>query len=195
MDIKKISNLIKTKRKENGLTQEELAKKINVTEKAISRWETGRGTPDISLLIPLSKALKLDVSELLNGTENKKNIDSNIITLIEYEEKSKKIKNKTPIIISTILYSIFIFFYLLYLKGIYSVIHISYSGHIIFNLIFILLISIANWNLYTNYFDKTMDKKKMKKITYGIILVLYIIMILNLTIFKRQLHFDFKWQG
>ncbi len=38
MDIEKISNLIKTKRKEKNLTQEELAEKINVTEKAISRW-------------------------------------------------------------------------------------------------------------------------------------------------------------
>ena len=71
MDIGKISNLIKTKRKEKGLTQDELAEKINVTEKAISRWETGRGTPDISLLIPLSKTLGISVSELLNGNEDK----------------------------------------------------------------------------------------------------------------------------
>lgn len=55
MNLNKISNFIKTKRKELGLTQEELAQKLFVTEKAISRWETGRGTPDISLLIPLSK--------------------------------------------------------------------------------------------------------------------------------------------
>ena len=59
MDIEKISNLIKTKRKDRKLTQEELANKLGVTEKAISRWETGRGTPDISLLIPLSKELKI----------------------------------------------------------------------------------------------------------------------------------------
>ena len=55
MDITKIANIIKTKRKELGLTQEELASKLYITEKAISRWETARGTPDISLLIPLSK--------------------------------------------------------------------------------------------------------------------------------------------
>ena len=55
MDLNKISNFIKEKRKELGITQEELAEKLFVTEKAISRWETGRGTPDISLLIPLSE--------------------------------------------------------------------------------------------------------------------------------------------
>ena len=69
MDVEKISNLIKTKRKEKGLTQEELAQKINVTEKAISRWETGRGTPDISLLVPLSEELGVSVSEILKGKE------------------------------------------------------------------------------------------------------------------------------
>ena len=65
MDIEKVSNLIRLKRKEKGFTQEELAKHLNVTEKAISRWETGRGTPDISLLVPLSEQLDVSVSELL----------------------------------------------------------------------------------------------------------------------------------
>ena len=73
MDLNKISNFIKTKRKALNLTQEELAEKLFVTEKAVSRWETGRGTPDISLLIPLSKALKVEIPEILNGEENKKN--------------------------------------------------------------------------------------------------------------------------
>ena len=65
MNIDKISKLIKSKRKEKGLTQEELAIKLNVTEKAISRWETGRGTPDISLLIPLSKELNVSVAVVI----------------------------------------------------------------------------------------------------------------------------------
>ena len=69
MDLNKISNFIKAKRKELGITQDELAEKLFVTEKAISRWETDRGTPDISLLIPLSKELDISVSELLNEKE------------------------------------------------------------------------------------------------------------------------------
>ena len=66
MNLNKISSLIKKKRKSLGMTQTELANKLFVTEKAVSRWETGKGTPDISLLIPLSKELNIDVSELLN---------------------------------------------------------------------------------------------------------------------------------
>ena len=65
------------------MTQTELANKLFVTEKAVSRWETGRGTPDISLLIPLSKELNIDVSELLNGDEN------NIEKVIEYIDLKK----------------------------------------------------------------------------------------------------------
>ena len=88
MDIDKISNLIKNKRKELGITQSQLAEKLFVTEKAISRWETGKGTPNISLLIPLANELKIDVSELLNGEENKKN-DNSVEQLIEYNEITK----------------------------------------------------------------------------------------------------------
>ena len=71
------------------MTQDELAEKLFVTEKAISRQETGRGTPDISLLLPLSKELNIEVSELLNGEENKKS-KNNIEQLLEYNEITKK---------------------------------------------------------------------------------------------------------
>ena len=184
MDIEKISNLIKIKRKEKGMTQEVLASKLNVTEKAISRWETGRGTPDISLLIPLSKELDLNVSELLNGEEN------SIKKVIEYEETRKNIKNNKVYVISIIIYIIFLLLYLLYLKICYSFnsFHLSYLGHIVFNLILSILIIVSNWNLYTFYYDKLSDKVRMKKITYGIILVIYVIMVLNMTIFARSMH-------
>ena len=189
MDLEKIANLIKTKRKEKNLTQEELASKLNVTEKAISRWETGRGTPDISLLIPLSKELDLEVSELLSGKEKKKCIKDEIEKVIEYEEYNKKNKNKRPLIISIIIYIVFLLLYLLYLKEIYHYYSYepNYIAHIIVNAFFSILVIIANWILYTYYFDKVTDKKKMKKITYGIILIIYMIMVLNLTIFGRQM--------
>ena len=195
MDIEKISNLIKTKRKEKKITQEELANKLGVTEKAISRWETGRGTPDISLLIPLSKELKIEVSELLNGEENK-NITKNIEAIIEYEKNSKKIRNKKPLIISLILYLLVIFFFLYYLKFTYTDVAWGerYLFHLFVTIIFSSMIIFANWNLYTNYFDKEIDKNKIKKITYSILLVFYIMMILNMTIFDRHMH-SFVWQG
>ena len=186
MDIEKISLLIKSKRKEKGLTQEELAHRIGVTEKAISRWETGRGTPDISLLIPLSKELGISVSELLNGKEN--NLNDSLETIIKYEENSKIIRNKLPITISIFIYIFVLFTYLLYLKGCYNLNnHFSYLFHLLVNVIICILIFISNWNLYSNYFDKVVDKELMNKITYGIILIIYLIMILNLTIFLRPM--------
>ena len=59
---------IKTLRENKKLTQEELAQKINVTAKAVSKWETGNGFPDISLLEPLASALGISVIELLSGS-------------------------------------------------------------------------------------------------------------------------------
>ena len=63
--------LIKKLREAKHLTQEELADKVCVSGKAISKWETGRGFPDIGLLEPLAKALGISVVELLSGTDIK----------------------------------------------------------------------------------------------------------------------------
>ena len=54
-------------RERKGMTQEELAEKIHVSGKAVSKWETGKGFPDISLLEPLARALDVSVMELLSG--------------------------------------------------------------------------------------------------------------------------------
>jgi len=60
---------IKRLREEKGLTQEQLAQKIFVSNKTISKWETGHGLPDISFLEPLAKALDISVIELFSGNE------------------------------------------------------------------------------------------------------------------------------
>lgn len=60
-------SVIKNLREKKNLTQEELAEKIFVTGKAVSKWETGQGFPDISLVEPLAKALEISVIELLSG--------------------------------------------------------------------------------------------------------------------------------
>lgn len=71
---------IKMKREAKGLTQSELADIIGVTSKAVSKWETGKGFPDISLLSPLASALSVSVIELLNGeTIINKNRASNML--------------------------------------------------------------------------------------------------------------------
>ena len=58
---------IKALREKQGMTQAQLAQKLCVTDKAVSKWETGRGLPDLSLLEPLAAALRASVPELLSG--------------------------------------------------------------------------------------------------------------------------------
>ncbi len=58
---------VKTLREQRGLTQRALADAVGVTDKAVSKWESGRGLPDISLVEPLSAALGVSVAELLTG--------------------------------------------------------------------------------------------------------------------------------
>lgn len=67
MDAALTGQLIAARRKEKGLSQTELAERLHVTDKAVSRWETGRGMPGIDSLEPLAEALDLTVSELLAG--------------------------------------------------------------------------------------------------------------------------------
>jgi len=61
--------VIRRLREGKKMTQEELAERIHVTSKAVSKWETGQGFPDISLLEPLAKALDISVIELLSGED------------------------------------------------------------------------------------------------------------------------------
>ncbi len=69
MDNIQIGRLIYDKRKELGLTQAELANRLQITNKAVSKWENGDGMPDVNLLAPLASELGLTVDELLNGEE------------------------------------------------------------------------------------------------------------------------------
>ncbi len=70
MNNTKIGQFIAEKRKMLGLTQQELAEKLQITNKAVSKWETGDGMPDIQLLRPLASELGTTVDEILNGEEN-----------------------------------------------------------------------------------------------------------------------------
>ena len=67
MDSEKIGKFIAKLRKENNMTQQELADTLNVTDRAISKWENGRGIPDISLIKDLANLFKITEKELLNG--------------------------------------------------------------------------------------------------------------------------------
>ena len=71
---------IKKLREERQMTQSELAEQIGVSSKTISKWETAKGLPDITLLQPLSQALGISVIELMNGQQiTNKNISANLL--------------------------------------------------------------------------------------------------------------------
>lgn len=77
--------LLKKLREDKGLTQLELSEIISVSDKTISKWETGRGLPDISFLEPISKALDTSVVELLSGEQIvNRNISGNMLKSIYY---------------------------------------------------------------------------------------------------------------
>lgn len=67
MDAKKTGKYIQMNRKKQGMSQKELADKLNITDKAISKWERGLSFPDISMLIPLSEILEISLYDLLTG--------------------------------------------------------------------------------------------------------------------------------
>ena len=75
MDAKKFGTFIAEMRKANNMTQADLAMKLQVTDKAVSRWERGIGFPDINTLEPLADALEISVLELM---KSEKNYDDNV---------------------------------------------------------------------------------------------------------------------
>lgn len=98
MDNIKTGNFIKELRTEKNLTQKELAEKINVSTAAVSKWENGKGFPDISMLEPLSLALDTSVGEIIKGekdtvTENENSVVKEMILLSEKERKSNRFVN------------------------------------------------------------------------------------------------------
>ena len=95
MDTDKISNFISMARTKAGLTQKELADKIGVSDKTISKWETGKSLPDISYYETLCDALNIKVNELLSGEYLSEEIylekaETNIVEIIRDNKFSKK---------------------------------------------------------------------------------------------------------
>ena len=91
MDQIKIGKFIAGRRKTKNLTQQQLAEKLNITDRAISKWETGKGMPDSSIMMELCKELDISVNELLSGELIDMNnynvkVDENLIKLQKQKE-------------------------------------------------------------------------------------------------------------
>lgn len=93
MDNQKMGQFILELRKEKGMTQRELAGKLHVTDKAVSKWERGISCPDITLLPELAETLGVTTGELLNGEKNKSdtvNREVSVDNALQYAEKAAK---------------------------------------------------------------------------------------------------------
>lgn len=82
MDQAKIGKFIAECRKKNNLTQMQLAEKLNITDRAVSKWENGKAMPDSSIMLKLCNELKINVNELLSGE---------IIGVKDYDKKSEEL--------------------------------------------------------------------------------------------------------
>lgn len=113
MDLIKIGKFIATCRKEKGITQENLAEKLYVTDRAVSKWERGISLPDASKMLDLCRILGITVNELLNGEKiTKKDYDEKTNELLVELTKKEEIKNKRMLIDMWVLMITTLIFYI-----------------------------------------------------------------------------------
>jgi len=95
MDQVKVGKFIFECRKDKNMTQSQLAEKLNITDRAISKWETGKGMPDSSIMLDLCNELGISVNELLSGEKIKmeeyhQKAEENLVKMKQSEEKIEK---------------------------------------------------------------------------------------------------------
>lgn len=106
MDQLKIGKFIAECRKKNGLTQMQLAEKLNITDRAISKWENGKSLPDSSIMLELCEVLGITVNDLLSGEvvtmNDNKNSEKLLLEIVKEKEKSDERLLTIEIVIGTI---------------------------------------------------------------------------------------------
>ena len=95
MDQIKIGKFIAERRKKIGLTQMQLAERLNITDRAVSKWENGRSLPDSSIMLELCDILKISVNDLLCGEvvtmdNYKEKLEQYLLEMVKQKEKSDK---------------------------------------------------------------------------------------------------------
>jgi|GEM_PF-1852866 len=113
MNQEKIGAFIAKLRKERDMTQEQLAIKLGVSDKSISRWENGKTMPDLSLFIPLSEELDVSVNDLMNGEivvkkEYQETFEKNVVKTISKVEKNNRLWN---IVCNSVIIGVVILFF------------------------------------------------------------------------------------
>lgn len=95
MDQIKIGKFIAQRRKENNLTQAQLAEKLNITDRAVSKWERGKSLPDSSIMLELCDLLKITVNDLLSGEvvameDRSKELEKTLLEMVKQKEEADK---------------------------------------------------------------------------------------------------------
>ncbi|MED9968974.1 MAG: helix-turn-helix domain-containing protein [Ruminococcus sp.] len=95
MDQKRIGSFLRELRTEKGLTQEQLAEKLNVSSRTVSRWENGNNMPDLSIVVELADFYDIDIRELFNGERKSEKMNEDLKETLEaVAEYSAEEKNK-----------------------------------------------------------------------------------------------------
>ena len=95
MDQITIGKFIASMRKEQSMTQRQLADVLNISDKTVSKWECGNGMPEVALMLPLCEVLRINVNELLSGerldgADYQRKAEENMMELVREREESKK---------------------------------------------------------------------------------------------------------
>ena len=169
-------------RKKMGLSQEELAEKLNVTRQTISKWETNQSSPDFEKIVPLCDLFEITTDELLRGkSENIKNLDDS------------KIRRKTACKVS-----ISVFIYFLAIICVISMSTMPWISEEITVSVFLLLCAIATVNLIYHFMSlpkekETEQKKEKNKYEWLDDLVTLIFTAIYLLISFITMHWEITW--
>ena len=112
MDQIRIGAFIARRRKEQGLTQAQLAEGLGITDRAVSKWENGKSLPDASLMLPLCDMLKISVNDLLSGEVLEMNrydekMEQNLVEMVKQKEQSDKRLLTMEIVIGVLISVVF----------------------------------------------------------------------------------------
>ena len=106
MDLLKTGEFLRELRKEKNITQEELAERMGVARRTVSRWETGSNMPDMDILIDISDFYGVDLREILDGERKNKQMDQEmketVLKVAEYENEGKKLSSVVVIVYSAL---------------------------------------------------------------------------------------------
>lgn len=152
-------------RKGKGLSQEEVAEKLNVTRQTVSKWETNQSTPDFDKIMPICELYGITTEELLTG--KKKEEENNFEKVEEKEERpltKQEVKRKSAEVVSTS-----VFLYILAVVSIMIAIPVLRMDPIIASAIFLVIVGWATVRIIRHYmsipkFEKTKEEKKEEKL-------------------------------